>query len=89
MSGRNSIYWDTCIFLAWIKNEERVNPDDMQGVYELATKFDMGQVDIVTSVITITEILQTTISEEQYNNFKRLYSKRNFLLVDVTRCACR
>ena len=32
MAGNRVGYWDACIFLAWLKNETRADPADMQGV---------------------------------------------------------
>lgn len=85
MSGKGILYWDSCIFIAYLKNEVRNDPLDMKGIDELVLLFDMGQVDIYTSTITIPEILQASIGEEVYKQFSLLYSKRNFHLIDVTR----
>ena len=32
-------YWDSNIFIAWLQDEKR-KPGEMEGVFELATKFD-------------------------------------------------
>jgi predicted nucleic acid-binding protein len=86
MSGsKDNIYWDSCIFIAYLKNEIRQDPNDLAGINELFTLFDMGQLDIWTSTITIVEILETSITQEIYNKFQSFFSKRNFHPVDVTR----
>jgi len=85
MSGRRIVYWDSCIFIAYLKDELRKDPKDMQGVNELATLFDMGQIDIATSAIAFTEVLETTITAEKYKMFCDLFSRRNIHLIDVNR----
>jgi hypothetical protein len=40
MSGiKPIVYWDTCIWLAWIKNEKR-DPGEMEGVQEQVDQFE-------------------------------------------------
>lgn len=34
-------YWDTCVFLAWIKDEKRA-PGEMEGIAEQAPEVDRG-----------------------------------------------
>jgi len=85
MSGKDKAYWDSCIFIAYLNDEIRDDPLDMLGIDELATLFDMGQIDLVTSTITITEVLRTSIKPEDYQRFRLLFSRKNCHLVDVTR----
>lgn len=85
MNGREIIYWDACIFIAHLKDEQRQNPRDMQGVNELANLFDQGQLELTTSTITITEVLESTISPVAYRMFRSLFSRRNFHLIEVSR----
>ena len=57
MAGSNPVYyWDTCIFLAWLKNETTRKPGEMDGVREVINRFKKRQLSIMTSVLTITEI---------------------------------
>lgn len=50
------IYWDTCIWLAWFKDEKR-DPDEMAGIRECVEKFEKGELHIATSVLTLAEML--------------------------------
>ena len=86
MSGSDDskIYWDACIFIAHFKNETRPDPLDMQGVQELVKKIDEGKLHLVTSVITLTEVLQSHMGTENQTLFKQLFQRRNCHLVDVT-----
>lgn len=53
-------YWDTCLFLAWLKDEER-DEGEMAGVREVITRSKKRDVILMTSVITTTEILQSRL----------------------------
>ena len=50
-TGKPIIYWDSCVFLAWIKDENRPN-DEMDGVYDVAQKIQNDQCVLLTSSIT-------------------------------------
>ncbi len=61
MSGKQPLYyWDTCLFLAWIKDEQR-KVDEMAGVREVIARSKRREVLIMTSVLTVTEILQSKV----------------------------
>ena len=85
MTGKNLVYLDSCIFIAWLKNEIRSDPREMAGVSDIGVSFDMGQIDIVTSTITFTEVLQSSIGQSEFDRFRNLFSRRNAFLIDVNR----
>lgn len=61
MAGAEPIYyWDTCLFLAWIKDEERKS-GEMDGVREIIERFKKREVKIVTSVLTSVEVLSSKL----------------------------
>jgi len=53
-------YWDSCLFLAWIKDEERKS-GDMAGVREVIERVKRRDAKIVTSVLTLTEVLDSKL----------------------------
>jgi predicted nucleic acid-binding protein len=53
-------YWDTCLFLAWIKDEERKS-GEMDGVREVIERHKRREVKIITSVLTTVEALQSKL----------------------------
>lgn len=58
MAGTDPIfYWDSCLFLAWLKDEERPT-GEMDGVREVIDRFKRREVKIITSVLTTTEVLE-------------------------------
>ena len=86
MSGHNLplVYWDTCIFLALLKQEQRQDPADLEGTNEQSDLFDKGQLQIATSVITIIEVLRSSISQAAGDRFEKLGQRPNFFFVDTT-----
>jgi predicted nucleic acid-binding protein len=61
MPGADPLYyWDTCLFLAWIKDEERKS-GEMDGVREIIERQKKRDCQIMTSVITTVEVLQGSI----------------------------
>lgn len=61
MAGTEPVYyWDSCIFLAWIKDEERTI-GDMDGVREVVERVKRREAKIITSVLTITEVLESRL----------------------------
>lgn len=85
MSGKEAIYWDSCIFIAYATNETRVDERDMAGVEELVKLIDMNQFVLVTSVITITEVLEKSSGTKAREIFLDFFKRPNSLLVDITR----
>lgn len=61
MPGKQPLYyWDACLFVAWIKDEQR-NGDEMDGVREVVSRAKRREVTIMTSVLTTTEVLQSKL----------------------------
>jgi predicted nucleic acid-binding protein len=61
MAGGNPTYdWDTCLFLAWLHDEQRKS-GEMDGVREIIARHKRRDVKLVTSVLTQVEVLQSKI----------------------------
>ncbi len=83
MAGGEPIYyWDTCLFLAWIKDEERPT-GEMDGVREIIDRFKRREVKIVTSVVTIVEVLSGRIPVGMESLISGLMKRINKLGVDI------
>ena len=77
MSGsKRTCYWDTCIFLAWIKNEQRA-PDEVAGIQDLVSKLDTGEIKVITSVATLMEITRAKVDEPQEQVFLKAMKNQN------------
>lgn len=78
-------YWDANIFLAWLKREVRPDPNDMLGVEEQVRQYEAGQIIVVTSVLTITEILESTLDETAKQKFIQFQNRRgSYELLEVS-----
>ena len=76
------LYWDSCIFLAWLKDESRPG-DEMAGLGSIAREIEKKNFSVITSVITIAEILTGRSSEEVVTEFGKLFQRSNFQMINV------
>lgn len=61
MAGDNPLYyWDTCLFLAWINDEQRKS-GEMDGVREVIQRAKRREVRLLTSVLTSVEVLDARL----------------------------
>lgn len=75
-TGKPIIYWDSCIFLSWIKDENRPN-NEMDGVNDVAEKIFKDHAILLTSDITIGEILDSTLDDVAKQKLKDIFKRRN------------
>lgn len=76
------LYWDSCIFLAWLKDEDRPE-GEMAGLASIAREVEKKNFSVITSVITIAEILTGRSGEEVVAEFRKLFQRSNFQLMNV------
>lgn len=77
MNGKQILYWDTCIFIAWLKDEPR-HSDEKQGIRELVELIHTDRAILLTSLITRIEVLDCTLSNSAQENFNKLFQRKNF-----------
>jgi len=83
MAGAEPVYyWDTCLFLAWIKDEQRKS-GEMDGVRELIARQKRREVKIVTSVLTSVEVLSGKIPAGMDTLFNGLMKRIHRLGMDT------
>ena len=74
MAGVDPIYyWDTCLFLAWIKDEQR-KEGEMNAVRDLIDRQKRREIKIITSTLTSVEALQSHLPagmERLFNDFMK------------------
>ena len=83
MPGSSPVYyWDACLFLAWIKDEERPigEMDGVREVIELSKKRDAL---IMTSVLTSVEVLSARIPAGMDTLFQQLMRRVHRVGIDV------
>jgi predicted nucleic acid-binding protein len=83
-SRETLLYWDACIFIAWLKNEKR-KEGDMAGLNSAVVDLQRGRATVLTSVVTRTEIRQIAITRDHLKTFEGLFDGGpKFRSVDVT-----
>ena len=80
---RRVVYWDSCVFLAWIKEETLWGQDVMDGMAQVVEQSAKNQAIIITSVLTKTEVLESQLTEEQRKKFNAVFGHRNVVLLDL------
>lgn len=73
--ANKTVYWDSCLFFALIKDEVRANPDEMRGLYAAALDVDRGEVNMITSVVALTEL--SDLKPEWQHKLDRVLSRSN------------
>lgn len=79
---RPVLYWDTNIFLAWLKGENNP-PEEVGGIREHRELFNRREVGIATSAITIAEVFQSSLSDDARRKLYEMEGRRNFRYVDA------
>jgi predicted nucleic acid-binding protein len=75
------VYWDSCIFIAWLKDENRPN-GEMAGVYECVQHVEARRARLITSVMTRTEVFEAELSVETRERYAQLLKRRNVQMLD-------
>jgi predicted nucleic acid-binding protein len=75
-------YWDTCLFIAWLKDEER-RTGEMDGVRELVERSRRREVRIMTSALTSVEVLTSKILVGFDTLFANLLKRVNRVSMDI------
>lgn len=88
MAGNKIEYWDSCIFLALLKQETNHLPGELAYLEQQARRFDHGELILATSSIAITEILAAGFDEIQNARIKAMYQRDNFMFIDASRRVC-
>lgn len=83
-------YWDACIFISWIKNnEQNREKSELSGLKVLFHLLQNGKINVLTSTITLVEVCQAKFSKDQAeaikleNDFLELMTMPYFRLCPV------
>lgn len=81
--GKPIYYWDANVFLAWLKDERRKS-GEMEGLAEVIAMIDRQEAILMTSVMTRTEVLESSLPARAQNLFDKIFDRQNIVSVDVT-----
>lgn len=84
MSGTNRIYyWDACIYLAWLKGEQIHGKIHVDAIAAIARDNADRKNVIITSTITLIEVLESKLTAQQEDQFRRSFKSPVHILYDV------
>lgn len=84
MPGNNPLYyWDTCLFLAWLKDENRAITGEMDGVRDIIERSKRRDCRLMTSVLTTVEVLQAKIPAGVDTLFAGVLKRTSRIGVDI------
>ena len=75
-TGKPRFYWDAAPLIAWIKDETRDDPADMDGLAGVIDMVERGKAVLMTSVLWRAEVLASTLSPEQRSNLIKAFQNR-------------
>lgn len=78
-------YWDANVFFAYIKQESCWGAEVMDGIDQEVESVYAGRLLIVTSSVTLVEVLRSGLSQDQKDAWTRLFTDRRFQLKDADR----
>jgi predicted nucleic acid-binding protein len=76
------VYWDNCIFIAWL-NDEPNEPHIIEGIQHIVKQVDTDKINLITSVVTRTELLENRMSDEARDKFDRLFDRTNVTMINL------
>ncbi len=80
--GGKIYYWDSCCFLALIKNELR-EPGQMNGLIQVQEQFDRNECTIMSSVILRMEVLKGKWDDKHTEIFNGMLKRRNMQEIEI------
>lgn len=89
MSGTEKlkiIYWDACIYFAWLMNEEAAHGKErIDGIRQIVKENFERKAVIVTSTITFVEVMSGRLTAQQESQFKKSFHNQDHIARDVDR----
>jgi hypothetical protein len=89
MAGTSIEYWDSCMFLAYIKGETSHAAGTFDYLKDRVRKFDSGILTLATSTICIPEVVGASLTDELRKRFSAMLNRSNMHSVDATPAVCR
>src|ERR1019366_6204846 len=84
MSGSKALvyYWDACVYLAWLRDEE-ASKSSLPSMKEIIRLNKERSNMIITSTITIIEVLESKLTADQEKAFRECFKSPKHALYDV------
>jgi hypothetical protein len=77
-SGKTYIFWDTCVFIAWLNDEkQKWSPEVLRGIKDVADQVHANEVHLVVSTLMRTEIFIGQLDLETKQKFSGFLQRSN------------
>jgi predicted nucleic acid-binding protein len=86
MSGTDQtkvIYWDSCVYIAWLRDEQSHGKAPMDAIAQVLKENFERKVTIISSTITLIEVLASKMDEEKERLFRKSFRTRDHIAYDV------
>ena len=83
MAGVDKFYWDSCLFIAWLKDEQDRKPGEMDGVRDYIERLNRREIVIFTSTLTFVEVRETKIGAGGFEMFESVMQRKATQRVSV------
>ena len=77
-------YWDACMYLALLKGETSHGKQHVESMVQISKDNFENKNVIITSVITLTEVLSSSLTADQEEAFSKTFKATNHTLYDVS-----
>jgi predicted nucleic acid-binding protein len=81
--GKPKFYWDTAPLIAWIADEKRADPSEMDGLAEVIEMVERGAAVLMTSVLWRAEVLELKLSRSQRRRLEESFDGRSFIELSI------
>ena len=90
MSGdsREIIYWDSCIFIAFLKGENH-GESATEAIRIQAAEFDANKIVLATSTVGVMEVLSMKLEDEVKDKLEKMIRRSNFILIETNEFVAR
>ena len=82
-SGKPRFYWDTAPLIAWITDEKRADPSEMDGLAEVVEMVDRGNAVVMTSVLWRAEVLDLPLTKPQRQRLEAAFDGESFIELSI------
>ena len=83
MAGVDNYYWDSCLFIAWLKDEQNRKPGEMDGVRDYIERLKRREIVIITSTLTFVEVREAKIGAGGFEMFESVMQRKATQRVSV------
>lgn len=84
LKSKPVIYWDSCVFLAYIKDEEDRAEGEMAGVYAVANEVFEKKIQLMTSAVVFYEVRRARLNDECRARFDKIFDLSNVTVVELS-----